>query len=222
MSGFEQEEPTMSEDKKSEAQRKTEQDAARQAAAKQETQSRPAPGERRFDGTLQPGVVPTSGATVENTGLGQHAYTEPPPMARRRFYEDPRPVGAASEQQVLQGRGAPPPYPPDAQADRMWEPRRYPDQAATLRPSDTPQPSEAEASGAMTFANFLALPIEQQDKLLAEGRKGFPHAAPQFRPTSEYLAEEDRKREENERIRREEAHRPVPSMAPATPGTVTT
>jgi hypothetical protein len=184
----------MSEDKKSEAQRRTEADAARAAAIKQETQSRPAPRERRGDG---------------------------------RFYEDPRPVGAASEQQVLQGRGAPPPYPPDAQFDRAWDPRRYPDQAGTMRPSDTPQPSEAEASGAMTFANFLALPVEQQDKLLAEGRKGFPHAKPEFKPTSEYLAEEDRKREEGERLRREEderqaARRPVPSMAPATPGTVTT
>jgi hypothetical protein len=217
----------MSEDKKSEAQRRTEADAARAAAIKQETQSRPAPGERRGDGTLEPGVVPTSGPTVEDTGLGHHPYTDPPPLQRRRFYEDPRPVGAASEQQVLQGRGAPPPYPPDAQFDRAWDPRRYPDQAGTMRPSDTPQPSEAEASGAMTFANFLALPVEQQDKLLAEGRKGFPHAKPEFKPTSEYLAEEDRKREEGERLRREEderqaARRPVPSMAPATPGTVTT
>jgi len=217
-------------DQKSEAQRQTEAEAARLAAAKQETQMRPAPGERRPGGGVQPGVVPTSGPLVEGTGVvGQHPYTDPPPMARRRFYEDPVPVGQATEQQVLQGRGAPPPYPPDAQFDRAWDPRRYPDQAATMRPSDSPTPTEAEArGGSFTFGQFMALPIEEQDRLLGEARQNAPFKVPEYRPTSEVLAEEDRRREESEKLQREAAaqrearqSQGVQSMAPATPGTVT-
>jgi hypothetical protein len=102
--------------------------------------------------------------------VGQHPYTDPPPMHRRRFAEDPVPLSDAGEQQVLQGRGNPAPYPTDDQG-RAWQPDRYPDQAAMPRPLDTPQPSQAEAMGSgLTFAQFLAFPPDQQDRLLAEGR----------------------------------------------------
>ena len=129
-------------------QRKSEQEAAHAAAARQEEQSRPGAGERHYSPSPQDregraGVVPTSGPRVYQEGgeIGQNPYTDPPTMAHRRFYEDPVPAHAASEQQVLQGRGAPAPYPTEA-VDRPWDPKRYPDQLETMRPVDSPQPSE--------------------------------------------------------------------------------
>jgi hypothetical protein len=169
--------------------------------------------------------VPTSGPLVQGEGAdkGQNPYTDPPPMARRRFYEDPRPLNQATEEQVLQGRGAPPKYPPDdLNPSREWNPRRYPDQAQSQRPADSPQPTPTES---MTVAELLRLPQGEQDRILQEARQGPPSGPPQYKPTSEYLAEEDKSEEQRQKIRddrereRREGHRLA--MAPASPGTTT-
>jgi len=210
-------------------------DARRRADAAQRTQSRPGPGE-----------VPTGGRLVEAEGyVGQQPYTDPPPMALRRFYEDPKPPGAATEQQVLQGRGAPAPYPPLEPPQREWNPRRFPDQMDVPRPADSAQPNEYEANTTMTLAQFLALPREQQDKILSQARE-HPSLgqAPEYKPTRQYIEEEDRREQEAQRTR-EQAERErqaqyplgpaqgaagpapvaassgVPRMAPATQGTMT-
>jgi hypothetical protein len=169
--------------------------------------------------------VPTSGPLVQSEGAdrGQNPYTDPPPMARRRFYEDPRPLNQATEEQVLQGRGAPPRYPPDdLNPSREWNPRKYPDQAQSQRPADSPQPTAAES---LTVAELLRLPQGEQDRILQEARQGPPSGPPQYKPTSEYLAEEDKSEEQRQKIRddrereRREGHRLA--MAPASPGTTT-
>ncbi|HEV8502932.1 MAG TPA: hypothetical protein VGR63_15260 [Casimicrobiaceae bacterium] len=231
----------MAEDKKqTEAQRKSEQEAAHAAAARQEEQSRPGPGERRYspspqdrseigrDPGARPGVVPTGGPLVFQEGgeIGQNPYTDPPTMAHRRFYEDPMPRGEASEQQVLQGRGAPAPYPTEA-LDRPWAPRRFPDQLETMRPNDTPQPGWIEANGALTLAQFAALPRQEQDRILGEMRNASIGRPPEYQPTRVSIEEEDRRTAELERVRREadrdrrEREGERLSMAPAAPGTVT-
>ena len=105
---------------------------------------------------------------------GQNPYTDPPPAGRRRFYEDPKPLAAASEQQVMQGRGAPPPYPGD-QTNRAWQPERYADQKSAERPADTAQPSLAESMGGMTVAHLLSLPREQQDEIIEQMRHRREH-----------------------------------------------
>lgn len=114
----------------------------------------------------------------EQQGLvGQNPYTDPPPMERRRFYEDPQPPNEASEQQVLQGRGEPAPYPADEPYERGWQPERYPDQQSAQRPEDSAQPSVAESLGSgMTLARLFALPREQQDTIIEQLRA--QHDAP--------------------------------------------
>lgn len=186
----------------------------------------------------KPGVVPTSGAAVFNAGgeVGQNPYTDPPSMARRRFYEDPVPRSEATEQQVLQGRGAPPPYPADEPAvSKAWDPKRYQEQMQAPRPDDSPQPTEGEN---LTVAQLLAKPREEQDRILEAARKGPPSGPPQYKPTSEYVKREDESEEQREKIRkdREAARRDRQGlnpetggaregealrMAPANPGTVT-
>lgn len=184
------------------------------------------------------GVVPTSGPAVFNAGgeVGQNPYTNPPSMARRRFYEDPVPRSEATEQQVLQGRGAPPPYPADEPpVSKAWDPKRYPEQMQAPRPEDSPQPTEGES---LTVAQLLARPREEQDRILEAARKGPPSGPPQYKPTSEYVKREDESEEQREKIRkdREAARRERQGlnpetggaregeglrMAPANPGTVT-
>jgi hypothetical protein len=230
----------MADEKKTEAQRRGEQEAAHAAAARQEEQSRPGPGERRYspspqdrsaiggDRNVRAGVVPTSGPLVSQEGgeIGQNPYTDPPTMAHRRFYEDPVPRGAASEQQVLQGRGAPPPYPTEA-LDRPWDPRRYPDQLETMRPADSPQPSWIEVNGALTLAQFAALPQQEQDRIMGELRNTSIGKPPEYQPTRVSIEEEDRRNAELDRVRREadrdrrEREGERLSMGPAAPGTVT-
>lgn len=179
--------------------------------------------------TTKPGVVPTEGPLVAADELvGQNPYTDPPPMARRRFYEDPKPPGGASEQQVLQGRGAPPPYPPDDIEARVWNPRRYSNQMEAMRPADSKQPSEYEASN-LSLAQFLALPQEQQDKILSEAKEGRSvGVVPEYKPQREVIADEDKQLAELERVRLEAEQRRnqaaaagVGKMAPPTPGTLT-
>lgn len=169
--------------------------------------------------------VPTEGPLVTGPAVGENPYTDPPPMTRRRFYEDPVPRSEASAEQVLQGRGAPPPYPADAGHDRQWDPRRYEDQMDVPRPSDSPQPSEWEASR-LTLAELIALPQQEQERILGEARKqGSIGRVPEYKPTRVSIEEEDRQLRELERVRLERqqqanaARGGVPSMAPATPGT---
>lgn len=178
---------------------------------------------------LQPNVVPTSGPTVEAEGLiGQNPYTDPPPLARRRFYEDPRPIGQASEEQVLQGRGAPAYYPPDApNPSREWNPRRYRDQAETPRPADSPQPSDPRAAQ-MTVEQLARLPEDEQEDILAAARETAGVGAPEFRPTKETLDAEDEAAKQGETLRQQQTQQAlaqrgggVPQMGPATPGTLT-
>jgi hypothetical protein len=134
------------------------------AARVQAHSSTPDPSER-------PGVVPTSGPTVyvEGGSVGQNPYTDPPPMAQRKFYEDPRPLDQATDAQVLQGRGAPPYDPAHEPRQRPWNPDRFPDQAAAPRPADTP----SDGAGVLdyTLAMLIALPHDEQERILAEARK---------------------------------------------------
>jgi hypothetical protein len=173
-------------------------------------------------------VVPVHGPLVEGPAVGQNPYTDPPPMNRRRFLEDPVPRGDATEAQVLQGRGAPPPYPADAKAERRWDPRRYPDQMDVPRPSDSPQPSEWESSN-LTLAQLIALPQEEQERILREARESSSIGrVPEYQPTRATIEAEDRRLRELERVRLEQEQRMnaarassgVPSMGPATQGTV--
>lgn len=80
--------------------------------------------------------------------IGQHPYTDPPPIEQRKFHEDPRPPGDALFTQVMQGRGAPAPRP-----GHEYE------QQAVARPEDTP--SVTEVSPNMTVAELLLLPPEE-------------------------------------------------------------
>jgi hypothetical protein len=214
------------------------QDKAQEPKPNQTAQREPPPASNQASGAPQAGVVPTSGPPVYNPQgeVGQNPYTDPPSMARRRFYEDPVPRSEATEQQVLQGRGAPPPYPADEPAQsKAWDPKRYPEQMQTPRPDDSPQPTEGEN---LTVAQLLAKPREEQDRILEAARKGPPSGPPQYKPTSEYVKREDESEEQREKIRkdREAARRDRQGlnpetggaregeslrMAPANPGTVT-
>ena len=105
--------------------------------------------------------------------IGQHPYTDPPPPERRRFYEDPKPPEEASNAQVMQGRGAPPPYPG---AEHQ--------QQAVERP---PEPAAGEVhSTSMTVGQLLALPVEQQNAILEAMRlQAGPIPPPPLAPNSQ-------------------------------------
>lgn len=97
-------------------------------------------------------------ASNNDAPVGQNPYTDPPPIEHRRFAEDPVPPGEASFQQIMQGRGAPAPRPGFEH-----------EQIAVERPPDTP-PDAALISPAMTVADLLALPTEQQEAALEQLR----------------------------------------------------
>jgi hypothetical protein len=151
---------------------------------------------------------PADAETVE----GQNPYTDPPPMSRRRFYEDPVPLYAATEQQVLQGRGQPAPYPADAAPERAWSPNRYEDQKAMPRPADSPQPSEYESRD-FTVAELLSLPRHQQDKILEDMRRS-RSGNQQQNPGAPTAANAKPNPQQGDGSG-------VQSMAPASPGTMT-
>jgi hypothetical protein len=132
---------------------------------------------------------------------GQNPYTDPPPLSRRRFYEDPKPPTDASEEQVLQGRGAPAYYPPDAPPSRPWNPRLYHDQADTPRPEDSKAPEPRAAQ--MTVEQLVRLPQEEQEKVLQSARESGGWQPPEFHPTRDVIAEEDEREKEGERLRAE-------------------
>jgi hypothetical protein len=181
------------------------------------------------DTELRPNEVPTEGPRVSGENvIGQNPYTDPPPLARQRFYEDPKPIADATEEQVLQGRGAPAYYPPDAPyPSRVWNPRRYPDQAETPRPADTPQPTDARAAS-MTVEQLVRLPDDEQQKILDSARESGGVAVPEFRPTQETIDAEDKAIEEGKQLdaaAHAAAYNPSGAglaMAPATQGTITT
>ena len=69
--------------------------------------------------------------------VGQNPYTDPPPVADRRFYEDPVPKSAADFATIMQGRGAPAP-----------RPGHEDEQQAVARPPDSPPEDPAAVAEA--------------------------------------------------------------------------
>lgn len=99
--------------------------------------------------------------------VGQNPYTDPPPIADRRFHEDPVPKSSADFATIMQGRGAPAP-----------RPGHEDEQQAVGRPPDSPPEDPAAVADAQARrAAALAAQAQQM-------RDEFPEQQPEPAPAA--------------------------------------